>query len=462
VNIYDCVVIGGGLSGLAAAARLSHFGKKTLLIEKNASLGGLNTFYFKHSIEIDSGLHAMTNFSPKNGAKSLPLNKLLRQLRISYDELQLIEQIHSEIRFPSHSIVFDNSFENTAANLKKEFPDEANGIAELCKFILRYDAFSLEAPKSSARKKVSEFIKDKILTDMLFCPLSFYGSSIENDMDMNQFVIMFRSIFAEGLCRPANGIKTIIEIMSDKLRASNCEIRKKTSALKISRETGRLVISLSDGSSVETEKIISCAGANETIRLCEPPIREQVPDGQMAFVEAIFCMKEGFSLENYKNACLFFCQKNEFKYSPPETAFSLDSGVFCCPDNFHYPKDAKPKHSFLRLTLLANHQKWLNSDEKTYSKMKRELRWEAFAKIAKLSGLDISESDILFSDIFTPRTIVRWTGHSNGAIYGAIEKIKNGKTPVENLFLCGTDQGFLGITGSMLSGISIANLRALS
>jgi hypothetical protein len=28
---------------------------------------------------------------------------------------------------------------------------------------------------------------------------------------------------------------------------------------------------------------------------------------------------------------------------------------------------------------------------------------------------------------------------------------------VENLYLCGTDQGFLGIVGSMLSGITIAN-----
>ena len=34
-------------------------------------------------------------------------------------------------------------------------------------------------------------------------------------------------------------------------------------------------------------------------------------------------------------------------------------------------------------------------------------------------------------------------------------------THLENLFLCGTDQGFLGIIGSMLSGITIANLHLL-
>jgi hypothetical protein len=36
-----------------------------------------------------------------------------------------------------------------------------------------------------------------------------------------------------------------------------------------------------------------------------------------------------------------------------------------------------------------------------------------------------------------------------------------GQTHLENLFLCGTDQGYLGIIGSMLSGITIANLHLL-
>jgi hypothetical protein len=30
------------------------------------------------------------------------------------------------------------------------------------------------------------------------------------------------------------------------------------------------------------------------------------------------------------------------------------------------------------------------------------------------------------------------------------------------LFLCGTDQGYLGIIGAMLSGITVANLHVLS
>ena len=66
------------------------------------------------------------------------------------------------------------------------------------------------------------------------------------------------------------------------------------------------------------------------------------------------------------------------------------------------------------------------------------------------------------TDMFTPRTIQRYTGHVNGAVYGSPKKRRDGCTPVENLFICGTDQGFLGIIGAMLSGITIANLQVLS
>ena len=63
--------------------------------------------------------------------------------------------------------------------------------------------------------------------------------------------------------------------------------------------------------------------------------------------------------------------------------------------------------------------------------------------------------------MFTPTTVHKFTGRIGGAVYGSPKKNKTGKTHLENLFLCGTDQGFLGIVGAMLSGITIANLYGL-
>jgi phytoene dehydrogenase-like protein len=47
-------------------------------------------------------------------------------------------------------------------------------------------------------------------------------------------------------------------------------------------------------------------------------------------------------------------------------------------------------------------------------------------------------------------------------VYGAPEKKLDGTTHLKNLFLCGTDQGFVGIVGAIVSGISMANRHCLS
>ena len=65
-------------------------------------------------------------------------------------------------------------------------------------------------------------------------------------------------------------------------------------------------------------------------------------------------------------------------------------------------------------------------------------------------------------DMFTPLTIQRYTSRERGAIYGAADKRDDGLTPLRNLFICGADQGMVGIVGALVSGVVIANRYALS
>ena len=70
-------------------------------------------------------------------------------------------------------------------------------------------------------------------------------------------------------------------------------------------------------------------------------------------------------------------------------------------------------------------------------------------------------SRVIANDTFTPTTIKRFTGHVNGAVYGAPDKRPSGTTHLKNLFICGTDQGLVGIIGAMFSGIVMANRHLL-
>ena len=84
-----------------------------------------------------------------------------------------------------------------------------------------------------------------------------------------------------------------------------------------------------------------------------------------------------------------------------------------------------------------------------------------FAGIWGGSTLPDYRGRVVDTDMFTPTTVVRFTGHDNGAIYGSPRKQLDGRTHLSNLFVCGTDQGFVGIIGSITSGIGMANMHCL-
>ena len=43
--MYDAIIIGAGMSGLAAGIRLAHFDQKVCILERHTTIGGLNSFY---------------------------------------------------------------------------------------------------------------------------------------------------------------------------------------------------------------------------------------------------------------------------------------------------------------------------------------------------------------------------------------------------------------------------------
>ncbi len=136
----------------------------------------------------------------------------------------------------------------------------------------------------------------------------------------------------------------------------------------------------------------------------------------------------------------------------------MESGVICSPDNFEYGDDKRAMPA-LRLTNIANYEKWNNCSSDEYKKKKDE--WLAKIIDNAASMVPIKKENIDFTDMFTPTTVRKFTGHINGAVYGSPHKVKDGATSVKNLYICGTDQGFLGIVGSMLSGVSMANVHCL-
>ena len=447
------------MSGLAAGIRLAYYDKKVCILEKHYRVGGLNSFYSRDGHKFDVGLHAMTNYVPE-GTKSTPLPKLLRQLKLKVEDFALCQQRMSMVKFPGKTLRFNNDLDFFVQEVVDNFPAQADNFQKLLKTISEYEALALDAKPISAREVVGSIVSDPLLIDMIFCPLMYYGNAQENDMEFGQLVIMFNSIFCEGFARPQAGVRQILDVLVKKFQDHSGELRLRCGVQNIQVANGKVESVLLDNGEVLTaDKIISSAGYVETMRLLSnyDPARVKYDVGQLSFVEFIMVLDRELAETGYDTTIIFFNNSDKFSYRRPDDLVDVSSGVICCPNNFYF--ESPLPEAMIRVTNMANFDLWNKLEQEEYKAQKAAWLETSVKEVVKFVP-DFRDS-IVYTDVFTPKTIHRFTGHLNGAVYGTPNKIKTGRTHLDNLFICGTDQGFLGIVGAMLSGISMANLHVL-
>ncbi|NMA19088.1 MAG: NAD(P)/FAD-dependent oxidoreductase [Lentisphaerae bacterium] len=458
---YDVIIIGAGLSGLAAAVRLTHFGRKVRIFERHCFPGGLNSWYYRNGEVIDVGLHALTNYVPASH-RSAPLNMMLRQLRLRRDVLELCPQTYSLIEFPGQQLCLNNDFAAFSNEITRNFPDQADGFQRLLEHIRHSDYFASQAPFQSAQEVVSSYLTSRQLRDILFMPLMYYGNPCVEDMDFKQFCIMFHSIYLEGFSRPKVGMKGLIQTLVERIRSAGGELTLNNGIAEIHGD-GQRITSVTDdkGQTHQAETFISCIGARETATLCNIPLPEWLAarPGQIGFLETIFTLAQPPASFGIKACTLFRNEKAVFRYAPPETPVDFDSQVYCMPGNYQGCEEI-PAARHLRMTHLANPTYWLNLTPEANLKAKETVLARQ-KEILAASWPELAES-ILSAEVMTPKTIFRYTGRLNGSIYGSPDKFSNGTCSLKNLFLCGTDQGLVGIVGSLLSGIATVNRHFLT
>ncbi len=457
--MYDTIIIGAGLSGLAAGIRLAYYDQRVCILERHTTIGGLNSLYRLRGRNYDVGLHAVTNFTPK-GTKRGPLAKLLRQLRFRWDDLALCPQIGSRIAFPGVSLKFTNDFDLFRSEVHRHFPEDRDGFERLLAEIIELEELADGLAGPSARTLLARHISNPLLREMILCPLMFYGSAQEDDMDFISFCVLFRSVYCEGFARPFAGIRPILKLLTRKFKSLGGELRLRAGVDRIATDEGRVVgVVLEDGTELPARRVLSSAGYCETLRLVEClPDPPPAASGQVSFVETISVLDCQPAELDHRDTICFFCDREQFEYRKPDSLIDIRSGIICSPNNFHY--DEPLDEGQIRVTALASFDHWHGLTPEQYQLEK--LRAYDAMQQAAVGHVPDYRGHTIETDVFTPTTIRRFTGHDNGAVYGTPQKVYDGTTPVEGLFLCGTDQGFLGIIGSILSGISMANRHGLA
>lgn len=120
---YDAVIIGAGLGGLIAGAKLSKSGKKVLLVEQHSIPGGCATTFKRKDFWFEVGLHEMDGLHPRDMK-----TKIFRDLDVFNNvEFLRVPEFYKFLH-KDFNIVIPHDPEEAKAVLLKNFPDEESAI----------------------------------------------------------------------------------------------------------------------------------------------------------------------------------------------------------------------------------------------------------------------------------------------------------------------------------------------
>ena len=309
-------------------------------------------------------------------------------------------------------------------------------------------------------------ISDPLLEDMLLCPLMFYGSAREDDMDLDQFAVMFRALYLEGFARPLEGVRVIMRVLLEKYRKAGGERRMKC---------GVRSIVVRDGRAAALRPGLRRGGLRLARALVDRHGRDGRPDRREAraeltrlgYVETISVLDRAPSELGWgADTIVFFNDSERFAYRNPPGQVDVRQRDHLLPEQLRLRAGPRacggppPRHVPGQLRRLGEPARG-RLPRRQAALVRRDPASRPGASCRRSAHRTPSTRATVATDMFTPTTVEHYTGHLRGAIYGSPVKNPGGRTALPNVYLCGTDQGMLGIVGSMLSGIAMANQHIL-
>ncbi len=155
---YDVIIIGAGLGGLTAGAKLAKEGKSVLLLEQHDRPGGCATTFKRKDFTMEVGLHEMDGLHPGDMK-----NRLFADLGVS-ERVDFLP-VPEFYRFINdrYDLVVPHDPEESKAVLKKSFPDQEKGIDDYFYHVLNAKKVMV-AHRNEPDKSVGAFL-DEIISN---------------------------------------------------------------------------------------------------------------------------------------------------------------------------------------------------------------------------------------------------------------------------------------------------------
>ena len=490
----DIIVIGAGLGGLFAGAKLAKEGKKVLLIEQHTIPGGSATVFKRKGYTLEVGLHEMDGLHEDDFKVNI-----FKDLNV-FENVEFLE-IPEFYRFTNErvDIVIPDDVDQAIKKLVSVFPDEEAGIRKYFDVIINLPKDMINFPTKKWKQllifpfvpilypklvkypkmNVGDFldtiIKNNDLKLVLLANLGYYHDD-PYTMSMFYYCSAQGSYYTGGAYYIKGGSQKLSDYLSQVIQDNGGEVLLGYRVEKIIVENNRAIgveyrKTISENTEIKkifAEKII----ANAAI--------PSVVNNLLSSDEAAVLKAETMNL---KIACSLFSIYIGFKKPIKEignkyySTFILDSEVknqtdlancmkgdlssknFVFVDYSQIDSQLAPKGKGVGSICTIDYTSdWENLTKEEYNKKKEVVAQTFFDRLERvIPGI---KQEIDHYEVATAKTIERYTLNPQGTVYGYAQtpeqcvpnRIKQ-KSPIENLYFASawTFPGG-GFSGAILSG----------
>jgi all-trans-retinol 13,14-reductase len=481
--MYDVVIIGSGLGGLACGTILAKEGYKVCIIEKNKQIGGALQTFVRDRVIFDSGVHYVGGLE-----KGQNLYQLFKYLGIM-DKLKLKkmdEDIVDGLMFADDPKVYKyaQGYDRFIKTLVSDFPDEEEAIRAYCDRIKevcsKFPFYNLRTGDFFDKVSVLEidtqfFIesltKNKRLQNVLAgTNLLYAGEPYKTPFYVHALVV---NSYIESSYRFVDGGSQIARHLTREIVSRGGVLLKNTKIVKLKEGDGKLQYAETDkGEKFFGKLFISNVHPEKTLEMTESDLIKK------AFRNRIKSLESSISTF-FVNVVL---HKDKFKYRNHNYYYFVQDDAWC---NSNYTEETWPQGFALFYTATSRTgeyaegvtimaymrfdevKKWEQTFNTVSQEESRGDDYEEFKKVKTEKLFDLVETKfpgfkaaVKSYYAATPLSMRDYIGTDDGSLYGIVKDYRepmrtfiSPRTKIPNLLLTGQNLNLHGVLGVTVSAV---------
>lgn len=480
---WDAIVIGSGLGGLTAAARLARTGLRVLVLEQHVFAGGYAHHFLRRVrgkkivYDFDVALHQTGDLLPGR-----PMHRLLTELGV-LPQLELRRfDVAYRSRGPRHDLQIPADAGAYEALLVECYPDQAGGVRDLFQTLRAIDAPGRDGAPSEAAfaamglslaELMDQHVGDERIQAIIATPWGYLGL-VPADVSAFLYARMWGSFHLGGCFYVKGGGQALSDAFVRVIEGHRGRVVLRRQVARIETESGRVVgVQTRRGERFRAPVVISNAAAPLTYHELL-----DAPDLAARDLERVDALPVACSIhQTYVGirgdaARLGLTDRGAFfatTYDFEEERAAMQAGDYrrqgwlVGNHDLADPGHAPPGRSILHAAIMADGRLW-HDDEPIYRERKRELQEYLIDRLSECIP-DVRER-IEVVETGTPHTMERYSSNPEGSIYGYASSVTahsihrpEARSSVPGLYLAGawTFPG-PGFSGTMASGHRTAGL----